>query len=234
MRKYNFNSSPIKSFFKKNGFYCALAVAVLGLAASAYAAINSTVEILTPEPEKVYSETPAQQTVSGVEADVSLVSGEEEVSSAISSKVESAEETLNYPDCFVMPVEGKVYNEYSDGEMVFNNTLEDWRAHNAVDFQAAEGSAVKAVADGIIEEIDYDERYGYIVTVDHGGGLIAKYCNLQREIFFEEDENIEMGDVIGGVGKESFMEYDDGPHLHFEMYLNGKSADPLAVLGVRE
>ncbi len=240
MRKYNFNPSPIKQFFKKNGFYCALGVAVIGLGISAYAAISSTVDILTPEPLDTVSETPAQQTVSGVKADVSETQSQEEVSSTASKeeKREKDEPTqvtkeLEYPTCFMLPVEGKVYNEYSDGEMVFNNTLEDWRAHNAVDFEATEGTPVKAVAEGIVEKIEYDESYGYVVSVNHGGGLTANYCNLQREIFVEEGQRVELGEVLGGVGNDSYMEC-DGAHLHFEVYMDGKAVDPLAVLGVRE
>lgn len=231
MRKYNFTVSPIKQFFRKNGFYCALAVAIIGLGVSAYTAIGKASDILTPEPLGTVSETPAQHTVSYTEITSSDVKSE--VSSE-ASQVSEEKETLKYPTCFMLPVEGRIYNEYSDGEMVFNNTLEDWRAHNAVDFQAKEGTPVKAVADGIVESIDYDESYGYVVTVNHGGKLRAKYCNLQREVFVEEGAKIDMGETLGGVGNGSYMECKDGAHLHFEMYKNDRAVDPLAILGVRE
>ncbi len=234
MRKYNFNTSPIKNFFKKNGFYCALAVAVAGLGLSAYSVISSTKEILTPEPLGVVSETPAQNVVSGVEKNESEVPSKTETPSKVSSNAEeNSKNELSYPTVFMMPVEGEIINDFSDSEMVFNTTLNDWRAHNAIDIKSPLGTPVKAVADGIVEKISFDESLGYTVEINHGGGLTAKYSNLQREVFVKEGDRVEMTDVIGGVGEDSYLEYNNGAHLHFEMYLKDTPVDPLEILGKR-
>lgn len=235
MRKYNFNASPVKNFFKKNGFYCALALAITGLGISAYSVISTTKEILTPEPLGTVSETPAQNVVSGVEKTESVIYSEIEEQSKAESKVPSEEKKeLGYPTCFMMPVEGEVIKDYSDSEMVFNTTLNDWRAHNAVDFKSPAGTPVKAIADGIVEKITFDESYGYMIEINHGGGLKAKYCNLQRDVLVKEGDEVEIADVIGSVGDESYMEFNDGAHLHLETYLKDAVVDPLEILGVRE
>ena len=64
------------------------------------------------------------------------------------------------PTFFVRPVSGEVLRDYSGDELVYDRTMGDWRTHNGVDFLAADGALVCAVADGVIEDVYRDEYYG--------------------------------------------------------------------------
>lgn len=66
--------------------------------------------------------------------------------------------------------------------------------------------------------------WGWVVTIDHGNGMKASYCGLQKEPAVKKGGSVKMGDVIGKVG-EIPVEMKDEPHLHFEVRVNGTVTD---------
>ncbi len=243
MRKYHFKGSSVKRFFTKNGFYIAIALSLCGLGTAAYLAISSSLDILTPQPQSPQGtssqSSPVDVNVSGIPVDTSSVISSEKppVSSDTPSKNTSSSSNTSskaqstYPTYFVMPVNGTVYQQHSDDELVFNNTMKDWRVHNGIDIEAAVGTNVVAVADGKVTDVSYDDQWGYTVTVEMGGGLTAKYCNLQKGVIVKEGETVKTSQVIGGVGDTAYLECLDKSHLHFEMCKDGKQVDPLDAMG---
>ncbi len=96
--------------------------------------------------------------------------------------------------------------------------------HEGIDFTAQVGTPVYATADGVAEEITRSRRgSGNTIMIDHGYGLKSVYAHL-NEIRIREDRTVHRGDIIGTVGNSGLS---SGPHLHYEVLLNGKSVNPV-------
>ena len=104
--------------------------------------------------------------------------------------------------------------------------------HKAVDFAAAAGTAVAAVADGTVESISLNESTGNIVTVDHGNGLKSLYRFVEPVSTLKKGDSVKKGDKIAEVATAYGSEAKDGEHLHLEMEENGKKVDPAKYLDI--
>ncbi len=96
------------------------------------------------------------------------------------------------------------------------------RMHTGVDIGAARGAPVQAAADGRVIYAGWFGGYGKIVILDHGGGLSTLYAHLSQ-ILTEEGRTVRQGQVIGRVGSTG---YSTGPHVHFEVRVDGRPIDP--------
>ncbi len=97
------------------------------------------------------------------------------------------------------------------------------RAHHGVDIAAPWGAPVQAAAPGTVVYAGWFGGYGKLVVVDHGGGLATLYGHLSS-IAVSAGQRVRRGDVVGRVGSTG---YSTGPHLHFEIRVNGRPVDPL-------
>jgi murein DD-endopeptidase MepM/ murein hydrolase activator NlpD len=97
--------------------------------------------------------------------------------------------------------------------------------HTGIDIAAAGGSGVYAAWPGVVQEVGSSAIYGNYITVDHGGGVITSYCHC-RDILAQEGSHLRAGERIATVGSTGIS---TGNHLHFEIQLNDRSADPLAA-----
>lgn len=107
--------------------------------------------------------------------------------------------------------------------------------HNAIDLPAYQGSPVRAAADGVVYTTK-DNGYGYsYIILAHAGGFMTVYGHISN-ILAEEGQTVTKGAVIGlsggmpGTYGAGYMT--TGPHLHFEMLLNGLYVDPLEYLSL--
>ncbi len=102
-----------------------------------------------------------------------------------------------------------------------------WYGHRAVDIGSAVGSAIRAADGGYIAFAGWtDVGYGYLVVVDHQNGYQTYYAHLSN-IFVQEGEVVDRGQVIGAMGSTGNS---TGPHLHFEVRFNGYPTNPLIYL----
>ncbi|MBQ7475508.1 MAG: M23 family metallopeptidase [Clostridia bacterium] len=129
---------------------------------------------------------------------------------------------------FVSPVNGVLYNAFSDKTPVFSPTMEDYRTHMGVDVAAAVGDPVFAVADGEIEEIFDDPMMGKTVVLLHADGTESIYRNLNADLpaGIVKGVSVTAGQTIAAIGGTALIECEDEPHLHFEMRQAGVSVDP--------
>lgn len=99
------------------------------------------------------------------------------------------------------------------------------KMHHGVDYAAPLGTPVWAVADGVVSYASTRGGYGKLVILKHRGGLETRYGHLSRfAAGIKVGTPVEQGRVIGYVGSTGVS---TGPHLHFEMRLNGKVINPL-------
>lgn len=126
---------------------------------------------------------------------------------------------------YTMPVNGEILKDFSTDTLQYSATYNDMRIHAAVDIACSEGTLISAVSDGIVKEIENSAEYGKCITIDHGDGLVIKYCGL-KNITAEKDTAVKMGASIGAVGTVP-CECSDQSHLHIEAYENGKAVSIL-------
>jgi murein DD-endopeptidase MepM/ murein hydrolase activator NlpD len=102
------------------------------------------------------------------------------------------------------------------------------RFHSGTDFRADPGTPVLAAGSGVVVFAGRQGGYGNIVYVDHGGGVVTRYAHLRR-IETTVDAKVTAGDRIGQVGSTGRA---TGPHLHFEIRLDGRAVDPVTAMTV--
>lgn len=103
--------------------------------------------------------------------------------------------------------------------------LNTWKQHNGVDYGAPIGTPVRAVGDGVVEFAGVQNGYGNVVHLQHKGERSTVYAHLSR-IDVAKGEHVEQGQSIGAVGMTGWA---TGPHLHFEVKIDGVQQDPLLV-----
>lgn len=100
----------------------------------------------------------------------------------------------------------------------------DYPGHGGTDIGAGNGLEIYAAADGIVTEAAWGNTgYGYYVVIDHGSGYQTLYAHC-HEIFVEVGEEVVAGQIIATTGSTGNS---TGPHLHFEVRVNGEYCDPL-------
>ena len=142
--------------------------------------------------------------------------------------VEPAEAPDTAPKAVLMekPVPGGITKDYSPEDLVYSDTMEDWRVHEGLDFAAEEKTEVKAVADGTVETVSQDGLFGACLVIRHPDGIQTFYGNLEEGSMPEVGTQVKTGQAIGRVGRTATVEINDKPHLHFEVRKDGKATNP--------
>ena len=101
-----------------------------------------------------------------------------------------------------------------------------YKLHTGVDIGAPRGANFIAANDGIVTKASYNNAYGNMVIIDHGGGVSTLYAHGD-EILVQVGQTVKRGDPILKVGSTG---YSTGPHAHFEVRLNGVVTDPMPYI----
>lgn len=145
----------------------------------------------------------------------------------------TSEDKLEYnEDGLIWPVPSHYITvSFHDPDYPFRYLFE----HPAIDLRAAQGTPIKSAASGYVARVKYNpnsSNYAYIMVV-HGDGLATVYGHISKPLVSEE-EYVTQGQVIaksGGMpGTAGAGRLTTGPHLHFEVRLNGIPTDPLDYL----
>ncbi|MEI6379212.1 MAG: peptidoglycan DD-metalloendopeptidase family protein [Candidatus Falkowbacteria bacterium] len=162
------------------------------------------------------------------DADVSKLEAQVRLKLANSSKFKEIGETSTG---YIWPVPKNTITAYfHDPSYPFRKVME----HPAVDIRAGQGTVVKAAASGYVARVKVGTggSYGYIMIV-HPDGRSTVYGHVSK-IYVSEEQYVNQGDVIGlsgGMpGTNGAGPYTTGPHLHFEVRMNGIPTNPLDVL----
>ena len=117
----------------------------------------------------------------------------------------------------IWPVQGPVTSPFG---------LRWGRMHEGIDIGAGTGTPIQAAGSGTVIYAGWEEGYGNLVVIDNGGNLATAYGH-QSQIAVSVGQNVNQGDTIGYVGCTGHC---TGPHLHFEVRVNGEPVDPLGYL----
>ena len=119
-----------------------------------------------------------------------------------------------------LPVTGTISSRYGVSSKIRVST------HTGLDIAATTGTPIKVVADGTITLAAYSGSYGYLVKVDHGNGVETWYGHTSK-MLVKEGQAVKAGDAIALVGSTGNS---TGPHLHFEVRINGEHVNPQKYL----
>ncbi|NLM84524.1 MAG: peptidoglycan DD-metalloendopeptidase family protein [Clostridiales bacterium] len=105
----------------------------------------------------------------------------------------------------------------------FHPIYKEYRMHYGVDIGAKYGASVLAADDGTVITSSYDSSYGHYIVISHGNGMTTLYAHLSSRLV-KAGDTVTQGKTIGKVGSTGSS---TGPHLHFEVSVNGSRVNPL-------
>jgi murein DD-endopeptidase MepM/ murein hydrolase activator NlpD len=99
------------------------------------------------------------------------------------------------------------------------------RAHKGTDYAASEGTTVNSVGDGVVTRSEWSSGYGNLIEIRHPNGYVTRYGHLSRRLV-HAGERVKIDQEIGRVGHTGLA---TGPHLHFEVLINGEQRNSLTA-----
>jgi len=145
----------------------------------------------------------------------------EEQEEKIQEIIRRAELAKKLPEVgnIIWPVKGPIVSHFG---MRIHPIYGQWMFHSGADIDAPTGTPIKAVADGIVIYAGWLGSYGIVVFLKHGGNITTVYAHMQY-FTVELNQYVKQGDIIGYVDNTGLS---TGPHLHFEIRIDGKPVDP--------
>ena len=209
-------------FIKKYGLYICLGAMLVSLGTVSYITEFRELDEKTPV-ETSY--TPEAVKVEKTEANEEKTQ-ESEITETKEARASAQD---NIPLAFSSPVTAGASVGYSGNEMVYSETMGDFRTHSGIDYAADAGTEVLAAAYGTVTDVSNDDYFGLTVTVDHGGGLSSVYSSLSESLV-KAGDTVERGDVIAAVGNSAAVETAEGAHLQFEGRKDGEAVNPMELM----
>ena len=235
----------IKSFFKEKGLYLFCLALVFAATAAGILALRSVVnnmaDLTQPHKDALQEDSTWDQpdvTVNNPASDVpeptstpSAPSSGQDASSGASSApaavsaAPSAAAAPSAPSAALPELwQAAPAVEFSGEELVYNETLGDWRTHNGADYAAAQGTAVTPVQPGKVTNVSEDALWGGVVEVTDDDGLVWRYCGL-TDPQVETGDEVSTADTLGEVGAVPAEAHAEA-HVHLECLQDGAYQDP--------
>ncbi len=121
----------------------------------------------------------------------------------------------------IMPTTGWLSSQFSQSR--FHPILHQSRPHEGIDLSAPMGAPIIAPASGRVISVTNEAGYGNTFQVDHGNGIVTRFAHCSR-IVVHVGQQVTRGQLMATVGNTGLA---TGPHLHYEVHVNGKPVDPL-------
>ena len=125
-------------------------------------------------------------------------------------------------------IENKILFQPVQGEITQNfNKKED---HFAIDIAVDEGTPVKSISEGRVLFSDWTVQTGYVIIIDHGDMLTSVYKH-NSSLVKKQNETVNAGEIVALSGNHGTLT--SGPHLHFEVWKNGRPIDPMQLFNFK-
>lgn len=121
------------------------------------------------------------------------------------------------------PTKGWISSRFGQRISPFTNERE---FHKGLDISTSKLSPILAPADGVVSSVRWDHGYGKILTINHDYGLKTRYAHLEESLV-KKGQYVKRGQKIALVGNTGRT---TGPHLHYEVHLNGAPVNPLRYI----
>jgi murein DD-endopeptidase MepM/ murein hydrolase activator NlpD len=121
----------------------------------------------------------------------------------------------------IMPTQGWLSSAFSS--MRSHPILHMARPHEGIDVSAPMGSPIEAPAAGVITHAGWETGYGNTIKINHGFGIITKFAHASK-LLVKTGQKVSRGQRIALVGNSGLA---TGPHLHYEVHVNGRPVNPL-------
>ncbi len=225
--------SVVSRFFSGKGFYMVLAGCLIAVGVAAWSAVDAVKNYTeapsySDEPQS-YNSSETPKVEEPVQNEVSDQPYSEPEKPSDDSKPTDTSPVATY---FVMPLSGNISKGYDSKTLQYSETFGDIRLHLGLDIEGEIGASIVACGDGIVDKIYNDAALGTVIEINHGNGLVAKYCGMDETVLVKEKQQVtpnqKLG-TLGGVPNESA----DSTHLHFEMYKNGVIVSPLDTMDIK-
>ena len=213
----------IKELIFGRGFYVALSVCVVAAIVAAVA-ISGGQSISEPIDAPLITTNPQSTTTTLQSTTTTTTSPSTTKPTAPSELVIDTQ--VPYSSFYLNPVGGRILKFYSD-ELVFSETMGDYRTHSGVDFEAQPDETVYAINKGTIIAVYEDDLLGKVVEIDHAHNVIAKYCSVETSL--RVGDEIGIGQPIGTLAVIP-LESGEESHLHLEITYNGTLVDPIDLM----
>lgn len=126
---------------------------------------------------------------------------------------------------FGLPAKGSVSSPYGVRYSPFEHGL---RMHEGIDFSAPIGTKIFASAYGTVQRVERNGAYGLMIDIKHNGRITTRYAHLSKALV-KVGDRIARGQVIGLTGSSGRS---TGPHLHFEVLVDGRQKNPARFLAL--
>lgn len=145
------------------------------------------------------------------------------VEASTSTLCDRFEEMRSYLKAYpsILPVYGKFSSTFGNRKNPITGRGREF--HSGLDIIASRGTDVKATGCGTVTFAGYSSSYGYLVIINHGFG-IETYYGHNSKLLVKRGQKVERGDIIAKSGNSGRS---TGPHVHYEIRVNGVSKDPL-------
>lgn len=124
----------------------------------------------------------------------------------------------------IMPTAGWLSSAFSRARI--HPILHVARPHEGIDVSAPMGAPIVAPAAGTVKRVTRERGYGLLVEIDHGNGMMTRYAHCSR-VSVKPGQRVQRGQEIANVGNSGLSA---GPHLHYEIHVNGRPVDPLTFV----
>lgn len=215
----------IVSFLDKQGFYIVLALCLVVISVTAVLSLTSGNKQADQQAQTPTFEEQGQEANYAGENMVL-----EDVTDESTETTQTQTEQKQSKPSLSRPVTGDVIMEYAKDKLLYNSTLKQWTTHEGIDISCDEGTAVKAVLGGTVEDVSEDALMGTTVTLTHENGYRSVYSNLAKEVTVAKGDKVAKDQQIGSVGKTAISEFEAEAHLHFELYSGDNSVNPMEYM----
>ena len=240
------NGRGSRHLFDGTGVYIALFLIVTALAVAGYwtliphtpaespavpetPAVTVPAPAVKPETAAVPAPEPEPEPAAPQRAQAPALPAQSAVTITLPETV-SPDLTPEPPALVVPPLIGEIVTAFSMEELIYSETMGDWRTHDGVDFAAEPGTPVCAVSAGTVTDVRDDDMMGTTVVIAHRDGYDTIYANLQGVPSVSLGDSVSAGQIIGAVGRTALSETRLPSHLHFGVMKDGAFVDPAEYL----